>query len=73
MADVGVYGAVTCRGLCGAAELRALGEDGRADELPQRSHGLHGPLHRTVCLRRVRGAAVDLCSDRRHLPLSVTG
>lgn len=66
-------GAASHRGLCSVAELRALGEGGRDDELPQRSHGLHGPLHRTVCLGRVRGAAVDLCCDRRHLPLSVTG
>lgn len=61
------------RGLCRVVELGTLGEDGRADEPPQRADGLHGALHRPLCFRRHGGAAVDL---RRHcwdFPLLVTG
>lgn len=54
------------RGLCSAAQLWTLSEDCCANELSQRSDGLHGALHRTLCFFRDRSAAVDLfchCGD----------
>jgi len=61
------------RGLCSVVELRTLSEDGRADELSQRSDGLHGTLHRTVRVLRDGSAAVDLFRYCRDFPLFVTG
>ena len=61
------------RRLCGAAERRAGGEDGAADELPECAHRLPGPLHRPLRFHGDGGAALDLQRHRRHLPLPLAG
>lgn len=59
------------RGLCCVAQLRTLSEDCCANELSERSDGLHGTLYRTVCFLRDGSAAVDLCCYCRDFPLFV--
>lgn len=61
------------RGLCGVAQFWTLSEDRCANELSERFDGLHGPLHRTVCVFRDGGAAMDLHCYCWHFPIFVTG